>query len=122
MITAGYGSSRYVRSLGAEESWWDDETEQSWWLTAARFVGGDALVKTLSDAYQAASTTVIAQTKQAIAETLRKEGTAEARKLAAEAEARIRAAAEKQAYAGGFRGMLLVGGVGLLVWLLLRRR
>lgn len=106
-------SNRYIGLGGSED--------EAWWMSAARFVGGDALVKTLSDAYQAGSTTVVDQTKQAVAETLRTEGTAEAKKLAAEAEARIKAAAEKQAYAGGFRGMLLVGGAAILIWLLLRK-
>lgn len=127
MIISGNGN-RYVRSLGAEGSWWDDE-DASWWLTAARVVGGDTLVKTLSDAYSstaAAAKTAIEQLKQTIAADLEKRamaaGTAEAKKLAEQAEARIRKAAEQRAYAGGFHGMLLVGGAALLIWLFTSRR
>lgn len=119
---------RYYRAgFGAEESWWDDE-DASWWLTAARIAGGDALVKTLSDAYSATAAvtkTQITAVKATITDKLKAladQGITEAKKLAAEAEARIKKAAEAQAYTGGFHGMLVVGAVGLAIWLFTRRR
>lgn len=118
-------------AFGATDSWWEDETpaEQSWWLKAVRVAYGDALVKTLTDAYAVGTTAAKAQVeqiKQATAEELRRRaeaaGTQEAKRLAAAAEARVRKAAEQKAYEGGFKGMLAVGGVGLVLYLVLRPR
>lgn len=112
-------------------TWWDDETsaDRSWWASAVRTLYGDQLANTLTDAYNKvrasgdpAAAALVDKIKQDTAEDLRKRaeaaGTAEARRLAAEAEKRITKKATQSAWSGAFVGVV---AVALVFYLFLKK-